>query len=226
MAKQFGKLPIQMRQFVRHVVTIPPHGGSAYETGGSIVFSHPVKNMTSVIVHEIAHSFDLNGAYGLQLSSSDEWWGNYSKDTHVPDSYSQLNAMENVAQNTVLAIYNENADGDYAGIEPRWDKVFHQFATIITMARRHGDGNSILHRGQRQHCSHRIPPSDLILLPGQTDRSRDSFYPAPDVRLKLAQAANISLRVRESVAVDAKSRGDELYARCLLIIFRTGLFFE
>ena len=39
MTKQFGKVPIQMRQWVRHVIDVPADSGWAFEFDGMWVFA-------------------------------------------------------------------------------------------------------------------------------------------------------------------------------------------
>ena len=190
MAQQFSKLPIQMRQWVRHIVTIPSTDGHAYNSNGNIVFFRPVDDMENVFVHETGHSLDLLGAYGSQLSSSDNWWNNYDQDSNVPDPYAQTNALEDVAQNTVVAVYNENVAGGYGGIEPNWQNIFHQYATIITVARDNGVGNSIITPGESQQCSHRLTNSNPVNADGSTTSRvrRDTA----DVSLNFAEPIAVS----------------------------------
>ena len=48
----------------------------------------------AVFIHETAHSLDLLGAYtgsSDSFSGSDTWLNNYTRDSHVPDNYSQTN---------------------------------------------------------------------------------------------------------------------------------------
>ncbi|KAL9088206.1 MAG: hypothetical protein Q9165_006333 [Trypethelium subeluteriae] len=190
MARQFSQLPIQMRQWDRHIITVPSTDGHAYNSNGNIVFFRPVDDMTNVFVHETGHSLDLLGAYGSQLSSSDNWWDNYNQDPNVPDPYSQTNALEDVAQNTVVAVYNENVNGGYGGIEPKYENIFHQFATIITVARDNGEGNSIITPGENQQCSHRLTNSQPVNADGSTpSRIRRDVV---DVSLKYAEPIVVS----------------------------------
>jgi hypothetical protein len=62
MAQQFGRLPIQMREWIRHVVDVPGENGWAFETDGVITFIRPVDHMLTAIIHETGHSLDGNGA--------------------------------------------------------------------------------------------------------------------------------------------------------------------
>ncbi|KAJ3496403.1 hypothetical protein NLG97_g2688 [Lecanicillium saksenae] len=146
MARQFGKLPIQMRQWVRHVIDVPDSGRHAYEWDGTT-----------------AHSLDLSGAYpDKSLSNSDRWWNEYNQDSHVPDPYSASNAIEDVAQNTVVAIHDSNLH------------------LVEAEAREAGEGNSILIPGHNKQCTHRMPASKPVPINGNSKRRG----PAPDVSLK------------------------------------------
>ncbi|KAF2104712.1 hypothetical protein NA57DRAFT_70919 [Rhizodiscina lignyota] len=163
MASQFGRLPIQMRQWVRHVNVVPGDGGWAFEWNGSLTFIGPIDYMANVIVHETAHSLDLNGAYSDNpLSSSDNWWNNYDQDSNVPDPYATSNAIECVAQATVVAFFNENITGGFESVEPNHDKISHQYTTIIAEALSAGQGNSIFLVGQNVPATHRLPNSDPV----------------------------------------------------------------
>lgn len=94
----------------------------------------------TVFLHESGHSLDLLGAYpDKPLSSSANWINNYNQDSNVPDPYAQTNQVENVAQNTVVDSYNLNVPGGFAGIEPNWGKIFHQYATVQTAQRNAGN---------------------------------------------------------------------------------------
>ena len=73
------------------------------------------------------------------LSSSTNWLDNYNQDSNVPDPYAQTNQVENVAQNTVVDSFNLNVPGLFASVEPGWQKIFHQFATLQTSQREAGD---------------------------------------------------------------------------------------
>ncbi|KAF1970266.1 hypothetical protein BU23DRAFT_367058, partial [Bimuria novae-zelandiae CBS 107.79] len=131
MARQFGKLPIQMRQWIRHVIDVPAPAGWAFEFDGTITFLDPKDDMTPVIIHETGHSLDLSGAYvDKPLSFSDKYFSELAQDSHVPDSYSSTNAIENVAQNTVVAVFNENYPGGFGAVEPEYLSVSHQYFTL------------------------------------------------------------------------------------------------
>ncbi|KAK7943503.1 uncharacterized protein PG986_012616 [Apiospora aurea] len=167
-AKQFGRIPIQMREWVKHVVTIPDKMGWAYMDKGNTVFMRPTDSMVTTMIHETAHAVDLNGGYGGSLLSGSALWAdNYAQDSHVPDDYSATDTVEDVAQSTVVAVLNENVqgpNGGFATIEPNWQAVFHQYATITTQARNYGRGNSMLVPGENVACAHRLPNSSPVAI--------------------------------------------------------------
>lgn len=184
MARQFGKMPIQMRQWIRHVVDVPADGGWAFETDGTITFIRPIEGMMTTMVHETGHSLDLSGAYNMpSISDNDNWWDNYNQDPNVPDPYAQSNMIEDVAQTTVVAVFNENVPGKFESVQPNWRNIFHQYATIITQARNAGHGNSIIVPGENQQCTHRMPASKPVPKSGSA-KARAALGVMPDVSLK------------------------------------------
>lgn len=76
MASQFGQIPIQMRQYVRHVVDVPGEFGWAFEYDNSVTFIRPIQGMLTAMIHEIGHALDHGGAFyrDTSLSKSDNWY--------------------------------------------------------------------------------------------------------------------------------------------------------
>jgi hypothetical protein len=162
--------------------------------------------MLSVILHETAHSLDLSGAYKDQpLSSSDTWWNNYNQDSHVPDNYAQSNAIEDVAQNTVVAIFNENVPGGFGTIEPNWNNLFHQYSTIIGESNDAGKGNGLLTPGHNEGCTHRMPSSAPVAVDGKKRRDAKARRSAPKVELS-----------RHIVPIHTGRRGLDKHSNCTL----------
>lgn len=181
MARQFGKMPIQMRQWVRHVIDLPDKSRHAYEWNGTTTFFAAGENMMTVIVHETSHSLDLSGAYtDKSLSNSDRWWAAYDKDGYVPDPYSASNAVEDVAQNTVVAVHDVNVPGGYPSVEPNWSRIVNQLHLVEQEARETGEGHSILIPGHNVKCTHRMPSSDPVPI-SDSGKRRGA---APDVSLR------------------------------------------
>ncbi|KAL8650991.1 MAG: hypothetical protein Q9226_004916 [Calogaya cf. arnoldii] len=179
----FGRLPVRTRQYVRHMIALPrPEGGYAYNWNGNIAMFNRINGDLTVFLHESAHSLDLLGAYpDKPLSSSDNWLNNYNQDSHVPDPYAQTNQVENVAQNTVVDAYNLNVPGDFAGVEPEWQKIFHQYATIQTAQR---DAGNLLVPGGT--CTSRLTNGAPVPQGSGAKRwlgRRVAMAPKPDVAL-------------------------------------------
>lgn len=174
---RFGRLPVHTRQYVRHVVSLPAAGGSAYNDGGNVAFFGTTLSNINVHVHESAHSLDLLGAYkDKPLSSSTNWINNYNQDSAVPDPYAQTNQIENVAQNTVVDTYQRNVPGGFSGLNPNANKIFHQYATVDTEQRE--AGNLLIPGGT---CTGRLANSSPVPVSGAA--SRVAAAGAPNVAL-------------------------------------------
>ncbi|KKK21929.1 hypothetical protein AOCH_000188 [Aspergillus ochraceoroseus] len=130
----FGRVPVRMRSWVRHVLTIPGDNW-AFNSNGNIAFSGTTSQNLDVALHETGHSLDLLGAYGETLSSSQTWLDNYNQDPNVPDEYARSNQVENVAQNTVVGIYDKVVPGGFGSVQPNWGNIFHQYSTLQSMAK-------------------------------------------------------------------------------------------
>ncbi|KAI4125533.1 MAG: hypothetical protein LQ338_004181 [Usnochroma carphineum] len=141
MVDLFGRLPVQTRQWVRHMIALPdPNGGYAYNWNGNIAMFNRIDGDLTVFLHESGHSLDLLGAYADKpLSSSQNWLDNYNQDSNVPDPYAQNNQIENVAQNTVVDSFNLNVPGGFASVESGWSNISHQYATVQTEQRNAGN---------------------------------------------------------------------------------------
>jgi len=160
--------------------------------------------MLPVILHETGHSLDLSGAYADKpLSSSDNWWNNYDLDLNVPDNYAQSNAIEDVAQNTVIAVFNENVDGGFGSVEPNYSNIFHQFATVISEGSDAGQGNSIFKPGQDAQCTHRMPSSPPVPIDGSSKRNTQIRRAAPKVNLS-----------KSIIPIYSKRTGTDKHSNC------------
>ncbi|KAL1985276.1 hypothetical protein VTN96DRAFT_8075 [Rasamsonia emersonii] len=150
----FGRLPVKMRSWVRHVITIP--GDSwAYNSNGNIAFFGTTSSSMDVAIHETGHSLDLLGAYwGKTFSDSSTWLDNYNQDPNVPDEYAQTNQVENVAQNTVVGVYDKVVPGGFGSVQPNWHNIFHQYATL-----QWGAGDQIIPGGT---CDRHLQNSETV----------------------------------------------------------------
>ena len=153
----FGRLPVHMRQWVRHVILLPAPATWAYNQGGNIAIFHTVEGDLELFLHETGHSLDLLGAYPEKpLSSSNYWLTQYDLDSNTCDPYSQTNQVENVAQNTVVGTFNENVPKGYCGVEKKCKNNFHQYATLQTEADLAAPGKILVPGGV---CTHRLDNS-------------------------------------------------------------------
>jgi len=115
----FGRVPVRMRSYVRHVITLPAQQTWAFESNQNIaVFGlHNVSGL-DVMLHETGHALDFGGAYPgtdaqhtfhgknqcirrpcCRFSSNiyvdtKVWMDNYNQDPDVPDNYARTNVVE------------------------------------------------------------------------------------------------------------------------------------
>ncbi|KAL8920870.1 MAG: hypothetical protein Q9208_006042 [Pyrenodesmia sp. 3 TL-2023] len=165
----FGRVPVGARQFVRHVIALPDNTGHAFNADGNLAMFDIDADILTVYLHETGHSLDLQDAFnGGQLSSSKKWWDEYNQDPNIPDPYAGSNAIEDVAQNIVIAAYDTVVPGGYAAIEPRAGDIFRQYATVI--AWQHEAGDLLVPRGEQ--CRHRLENSETVPVDGGRSRLR------------------------------------------------------
>ncbi|KAL8664830.1 MAG: hypothetical protein Q9202_002692 [Teloschistes flavicans] len=181
---RFGRLPVHTRQWVRHLLALPHPSSSAYSMNGDIVvFGNAISNI-NVYVHESGHTITGQGAFpaypkgGAKFSESEEWISNYNKDSNVPDPYAQSSQVENVAQNVVIDTYQRNVPGGFAGVNPQWSSIYHQFATIDTQQRL--NGNMLVPGGR---CLRRTHNAEPVLINTVNPSAPGAALGKPDVSL-------------------------------------------
>ncbi|QKX57523.1 uncharacterized protein TRUGW13939_04637 [Talaromyces rugulosus] len=182
----FSQLPVAMRSWVRHVLTMPGDD-SAYNANGNIAFFGGTSGSVDVALHETGHSLDLLGAYGDQLSTSQDWLDSYDQDSNVPDNYAQTSQIENVAQNTVVGVYDKVVPGGFPGVQPDYNNIIHQYTTLQSKA-----GDQILPGGQ---CDRHLDNSEPV---STSDDSASVVHAAntPNVSFK-GKYTNIVKNFRE-----------------------------
>lgn len=169
----FGRLPVRMRSFVRHLVFIPGNK-SAGSSGDNILMVGAVD--ITVFAHEIGHSLDSHAfdpSYGLPFSNGNVWISNYNLDSAVTDPYAQTSQQENFAQETVVSLYDKVVPGGIGTIQPNWQAIFHQYATLQGYI-----GNVIIPGGT---CTHRLTDSPPVQM--STSKLRRGLGPKPTVAL-------------------------------------------
>ncbi|KAL6790959.1 hypothetical protein J3E68DRAFT_411704 [Trichoderma sp. SZMC 28012] len=170
----FGRLPVRMRQFVRHLVFVPGNK-SAGSNGDNVLMVGDVD--VTVFAHEIGHSLDSHAfdpSYGVPFSTGNVWVSNYNLDSAVPDPYAQSSQQENFAQETVVSLYDKVVPGGIGTIQPNWQAIFHQYATLEGYI-----GNVIIPGGT---CTHRLTDSAPVTMSG-SKKSRRALGPKPKVAL-------------------------------------------
>ena len=157
MIRIFGRMPVHMRQWVRHMIALPSAGtGNNALNYGSDDIKLNGKLGTTVFVHEIGHSLDRHAFYGGRqlMSSSQRWLDAYNADAAVPDEYALTNQLENFAQNVVVALFNANVPGGVGTVQPAWRQITHQYHLIQDLI------PGTIHPGGV--CSHRFRNSPAV----------------------------------------------------------------
>lgn len=143
-------------------MTMPADGGSAFNSGGNVVFFADASTNVDVMLHESGHSLDGQGAMagGPGYSDSSVWTDAYAADPNVPDDYARTNQAENFAQNTVVSVYDKNVAGGFAGVQSNWAALQHQFGVLERDA-----GSQIVQGGK---CNRHLEPSAPVPVSGSS----------------------------------------------------------
>ncbi|TQV92290.1 hypothetical protein V2A60_006978 [Cordyceps javanica] len=186
----FGRAPVHMRSFIRHLVATPGlHDGAAaftYSSGDCVVESAPD---LSVMLHEISHSLDWHALpqYPSPFSSSGEWQSNYAQDSNTPTGYGRTNWLEDFAETGKVGVFDKVVPGGFGSIAGNWNQIFHQYATYQGYL-----GDTILPGGT---CDKRFPNSETV--PKNDNSKRADLGEKPDNTIK---SENITLiRVRPEI---------------------------
>jgi len=102
LVRQFGRLPVNLRDYVRYVIGFPASSDSAFSESSDMVVFGPdlaTESSLSVFVHESGHDIDQGTSEGTA------WTDAINADTCVPDYYAATNAQEDFAQMNVVALY-------------------------------------------------------------------------------------------------------------------------
>ncbi|KAL2829044.1 hypothetical protein BJY01DRAFT_228166 [Aspergillus pseudoustus] len=128
-AETFGRVPVSIRDWVRQILVLPG-GNSAFATNGNVAFFGTTDENVDVVIHESGHCLDGFAAFGEVINTSEGFLAAYDADTHVPDDYARSSQAENVAQNTVVAVYDSNVPGGFPGIQPNYTAIENQYSYI------------------------------------------------------------------------------------------------
>jgi hypothetical protein len=163
----FGRIPVRMRDYIRHYVFVPGNK-SAGSSGDNTLMVGDVD--ITVFVHEIGHSLDSHAfdpSYGVP--------SNYNLDSAVTDDYAQSSQQENFAQETVVSVFDKVVPGGIGTIQPNWQAIFHQYATLQGYI-----GDTILPGGT---CVNRLTDSQPVPMTGSAKFRRSNLGPKPTVSL-------------------------------------------
>lgn len=170
---QFGRLPVRMRQYMRHMLFVPGpnHGGS--NGGNTIIWGGA---LITLFVHELAanlasHAFP---SQYLPFPSSQVWTDALNSDTAVTDGQAQASAVEAFLQSLVVALYDKVVPGGIGSVEPNWQAIFHQYATI------QGYIGDVIIPGGTCDPSIRLANSAAVPMSGSS-KFRRSLGPQPEV---------------------------------------------
>ncbi|KAL8806657.1 MAG: hypothetical protein Q9182_001185 [Xanthomendoza sp. 2 TL-2023] len=202
LADIFGKVPVGARSYIRHVLSVPDQFGNAWNGGDNIVLKQIGEDGLEVLIHEVGHSLDAH-AYKEPLSASQHWKDEYNQDSHVPDPYAGSSFAEDVAQSTVLAAFNAVVPGGFGSIEPEWQKVHHQYATVQTLQRE--AGNLLVPGGE---CKNRLANSQTVAVASRKRMLGGRWVGARSERPDTSVPEGIS--VIEPVDFDNGICGDEI----------------
>ncbi|KAI5782351.1 hypothetical protein DFH27DRAFT_280189 [Peziza echinospora] len=130
MIETFGRMPVRVRQFVRHITAIPGVL-SAGSSGDNIVVKGTGPNLMTIFIHEAAHSMDSHAVTTLPspFHKTSEWLEAYNKDPAISDDYARTSQAENFAQTMVIAIVDTVVPGGFASIHPSYQKISNQYTT-------------------------------------------------------------------------------------------------
>ncbi|KAM3497257.1 hypothetical protein MY10362_009389 [Beauveria mimosiformis] len=154
MTELFGRLPVRMRQYVRHVIALPGQR-SAGSAGDNIQMNGDCE--ITVFIHETGHSLDSHAfdpSYGVPFSNGRAWMDAYAKDTAVTDGYGQTSQQENFAQETVVSVYDKNVKGGIGKIQPNARAIRNAYTTLEKYI-----GDIIIPGGE---CTHRLENSPAV----------------------------------------------------------------
>ncbi|KAL7940949.1 hypothetical protein V8C42DRAFT_200998 [Trichoderma barbatum] len=170
----FGRLPVRMRSFVRHMLFI---GGnkSAGSSGDNVLMVGAVD--VTVFIHEIGHSLDSHAfdpSFGVPFSTGNVWTSNYNQDSAVPDPYAQTSQQENFAQHVVISVFDKVVPGGIGTIQSNWGAIFHQYATLEGFI-----GDTIIPGGT---CKNRLTDS-IPVTKSNSAKLRRGLGPKPKVSL-------------------------------------------
>ncbi|KAL4989483.1 hypothetical protein BDW68DRAFT_67172 [Aspergillus falconensis] len=178
-AETFSKLPVKVRDWVRQILLMPG-ANSAFAINGNVAFFGTTGSNVDVMIHESAHGLDGFAAFGESFSSSAGFLAAYNADTHVPDDYARSSQAENVAQNTVVAVYDKNVPGGFPGVQERYTAILNQYSYIQDKA-----GDALLPGGT---CDRHLENSETVVLSSAANTTVSRVRGGVTAHLKVPQS--------------------------------------
>ncbi|OTA97535.1 hypothetical protein M434DRAFT_65490 [Hypoxylon sp. CO27-5] len=178
-AEFFGKMPLGMREFVRHIIVLKPkdlHGAAAISRGDNIEVSEDSWRLY-ILAHEMSHSLDSHvsipgvtqtGQGGL--SASQTWKLQFSQDSATVTEYARTLWSEDLAETGILALYDTVVPGGVATLSNSSHSVYHQYTTY---QKYYGD---IITPGSKSGCTSRLPDSQMVTWDDSGSRIAPSEY--------------------------------------------------
>ncbi|OTB07413.1 hypothetical protein M426DRAFT_8786 [Hypoxylon sp. CI-4A] len=166
MAETFGKMPLGMREYNRHVIQLKGKdlpGAAAVSAGDTIAISEDSWHIW-VFAHEMSHSLDSHvpvpgvtpdGQGGLSISQ--EWASQFGQDRATVSEYARTKWSENLAETGIVALYNTVVPTGTFSLPNDPRLIFHQYATYQM---HYGD---IITPKSKSNCTQRLPSSQMVI---------------------------------------------------------------
>ncbi|KAI1408249.1 hypothetical protein F5Y13DRAFT_112537 [Hypoxylon sp. FL1857] len=166
MAEYFGKMPLGMREFNRHIVMLKPgdlNGAAAASCGDNIEISEDSWRLY-ILAHEMSHSLDSHvsidgvteaGQGGLSVSQT--WKQQFSQDSAAVTEYARTLWSEDLAETGILALYDTVVPGGADSLSNNSHSIYHQYSTY---QKYYGD---IITPGKKSNCTSRLADSQLVI---------------------------------------------------------------
>ncbi|KAL1868222.1 hypothetical protein VTK73DRAFT_3784 [Phialemonium thermophilum] len=184
MIDRFGRVPLQMREYIRHISHYPGalNGAAAATNSGDNIAVGGDSMQMAILAHEISHSLDSHALQQYasgQFSLSSIWRDNYNQDSRVPTDYSLTAWAEDFAETGVVGIFDRVVPGGLGSINPNWHDIFHQYATY------QGYLGNIIPPAHKSQCTSRLANSPPVPN-GASSEVRRSARPNVNFKTNIA----------------------------------------
>ncbi|RYP73352.1 hypothetical protein DL770_007802 [Monosporascus sp. CRB-9-2] len=172
----FGRLPVNTRQYIRHVNVFPDLGNGAAGLfyNYNIMFGNGYMDLY-VLIHESAHALDYGARpdVGSPFSETSAWQNAYFSDSASPTPYGQTSWVEGYAEIGPLGFYDKHVPGGLGNIQPNKHQIQNQLNTFT------GYLNWVLDFGGT--CGSRLPNTEPVPM---SNSFRVNMVNKPDVSFK------------------------------------------